>query len=219
MKEGIGSWRLPQEETINCYTRVEATMRMEAASSLLVLQTGSGTSPSTSWEDAHAGKLTQNEPVTTTSVGRQTETTMSSISNLEEGHARLTKEKISTQMIEQSLQGNDNKVKFYIDLAQSTVQHITPSTKEYHLLFTDPFPAVLTCFDVTFESSGSRFSILICQSQQFQRWLKSEWKSCIYVWSLLLSGQNMRCWRKQCRKILREDLQNAYVLLIALKFL
>ena len=82
---------------------------------------------------------------------------MSSISNLEEGHARLTKEKISTQMIEQSLQGNDNEVKFYIDLAQSTVQHITPSTKEHHLLFTDPFPAVLTCFDVTFESSGSRF--------------------------------------------------------------
>ena len=70
-------------------TRVEATMRMEAASSLLVLQAGSGTSFSTSREDARtAGKLTQTEPVTTTSVGTQTETTMSSISNLEEGNAR-----------------------------------------------------------------------------------------------------------------------------------
>ena len=69
-------------------TRVEATMRMEAASSLLVVQAGSGMSFSTSREDAHAGKLTQTEPVTTTSIGTQTETTMSSISMLEEGNAR-----------------------------------------------------------------------------------------------------------------------------------
>ena len=81
---------------------------MEAASSLLVLQTSSSTSSSTSREDAHAGKSTQTELVTTTSVGTQTEISMSSISNLEEGHARLTQETIATQITEQSLQEDDN---------------------------------------------------------------------------------------------------------------
>ena len=118
-------------------TRVEATMRMEAASSLLVLQTGSGTSSSTSRVDAHAGKSTQTEPVTTTSVGTQTETTMSFISNLEEGHARLTKEKIASQMTEQSLQGDDSRVKFYTGLTsfvmlKALFDHIRPSAKEHH---------------------------------------------------------------------------------------
>ena len=115
-------------------TRVEGTIRIKAVSSLLVLQTGSGTS---SREDAYAGKLTQTEPVSTTSFGAQTETIMSSISNLEERHARLTKEKIAIQMTEQSLQGDDNRVKFYTGLTlyvmlKALFEHIRPSAKEHH---------------------------------------------------------------------------------------
>ena len=73
----------------------------------------------------------------TTIFGAQTETTMSSISNLEEGHARLTKEKIATQMTEQSLQGDDNRVKFYTGLTlcvmlKALFEHIRPSAKEHH---------------------------------------------------------------------------------------
>ena len=75
-------------------------MRMEAASSLLVLQTGSGTSSSTSREDAHAGKSTQTELI---SVGTQTEITMSSISNLKEGLLCVTKEPVPVSLIKQWL--------------------------------------------------------------------------------------------------------------------
>ena len=81
-------------------TRVEATMRMEAASSLLVLQTGSGTSSSTSREESHAGKSTQTEPI---SIGTQTEITMSSIMDLKDGLLCVTKEPVPVSLTKQRL--------------------------------------------------------------------------------------------------------------------
>ena len=80
--------------------------------------------------------------------------------NLEEGHARLTKEKITTQMAAQSLQGDDNRVMFCTGLTSLVMlKDIRPSAKEHHHC-ADLLSAFLTCSDeVTFESSGSRFSI------------------------------------------------------------
>ena len=71
-------------------------------------------------------------PVTRT----QTELTMNSIGNLEEGHSRLTKEKIATQMTEQSLQRGDNRIKFYTVLTlfvmfKALFEYIRPSAKEH----------------------------------------------------------------------------------------
>ena len=117
-------------------TQLAAAARADAASSLLMLNGDNSACSSACSSDAS----TQTDAVPTGDVSLQTDLSVRSIEELEEGYLRLSKHRFMKepkQLTEDSLQMDDTKVKFYTNLPSFCIlkivfEIISPYVKEHH---------------------------------------------------------------------------------------